>query len=127
VYQRNGQFIYDASSHVRSAGAECVYLEDVFASGAVGACVAVGVEVSYVLIVPPGPEWELGLADLRGKGALGPTLGSVSVDAIVSSSRTARYVVEPHRSANTVTKFDAASSHQKRRAAEKLDSGPGAA
>ena len=51
MYQRNGQFIYDASSHVRSAGAECVYLEDVFASGAVGACVAVGVEVSYVLII----------------------------------------------------------------------------
>jgi len=69
------------------------------------------------------------LADLRGKGALGPTLGSVGVVAIVSSSRTARCVVEPHRSANAVTKFDATSSHQKRRTAEKqaLDSGPGAA
>ena len=69
------------------------------------------------------------LADLRGKGALGTTLGSVSVSAIVLSSRTARCVVEPHGSANAVTKFDAASSHQKRQAADKqaLDSGPGAA
>ena len=56
----SGQFIYDASSHIRSAGAECVYLEDAFASGALGACVVVGVEVSYVLIVTPGPEWGLG-------------------------------------------------------------------
>jgi hypothetical protein len=88
--------------------------------------------VTYVLIVTPVPEWGgLGhvFADQRGKGALGPTLGSVSVAAIVSSSRTSRCVVEPHRSANVVTKFDAASSHQKRRAADKqaLDSGPGAA
>ena len=131
MYQRNDPFIYDASSHVLSAGAECVYLEDRFACGVVGACVAAGVEVPYVLIVPPGPEWGLGqvLADLRGKEALGPTLGSVGVAVIVSSSRTARCVVEPHGSANAVTKFDAASSHQKRRAADKqaLDSGPGAA
>jgi len=49
--------------------------------------------------------------------------------AIVLSSRTALCVVEPHGSANAVTKFDAASSHQKRQAAEKqaLDSGPGEA
>ena len=69
------------------------------------------------------------LIDLRGKGALGPTLGSVGVAVIVSSSRMARCVVELHRSTNTVTKFDAASSHQKRQAADKqaLDSGPGVA
>jgi len=68
-------------------------------------------------------------ADLRGKGALGPTLGSVGVAVIVSSSRTARCVVEPHGSANVVTKFEVASSHQRRRAADKqaLDSRPGAA
>jgi len=68
-------------------------------------------------------------ADLRGKGALGPRLGSVRVAVIVSSSRTARCVVEPHGSANAVTKFDVASSHQKQRAADKQarDSGPGAA
>jgi len=69
------------------------------------------------------------VADLRGKGALGPTLGSVSVAVIVSLSRTARCVVDPHGSAHPVTKFDVASSHQKRRAADKqaLDSGPGEA
>jgi len=38
----------------------CVYLEDAFASGAVGACVVVGVEVLHVLIVTPGPELGLG-------------------------------------------------------------------
>ena len=60
---------------------------------------------------------------------LEPTLGSVGVAVVVSTSRTARCVVEPHGSANAVTKFDSASSHQKRRAADKqvLDSGPGAA
>jgi len=65
-------------------------------------------------------------ADLRGKGAFGPTLGSVGVTVIVSSSRTGRCVVESHGSANVFTKFDSASSHQKRRAADKqaLDSGP---
>jgi len=38
-------------------------------------------------------------------------------------------IIEPHGSANAVTKFDVASSHQKWRAADKqaLDSGPGAA
>jgi len=56
----SGQYIYDASSHIRSAGAECVCLEDAFASGALGACATAGVEVSYVLIVTPGPEWGLG-------------------------------------------------------------------
>ena len=49
-------------------------------------------------------------ADLLGKGTLCPTLGSVGVAVIVSSSRTARCVVAPHGSANTVTKFDVASS-----------------
>ena len=42
---------------------------------------------------------------------LEPTLGSVGVMVIVSSSRTARCVVESHGSANAVTKFDAPSSH----------------
>jgi len=50
-------------------------------------------------------------ADLLGKGALGPTLGSVGVAVIVSSSRTARCVVEPHGSANAVTKINVASFH----------------
>jgi len=49
-------------------------------------------------------------ADLCGKGALGPTLGSVGVAVIVSSSRTARCVVAPHGSVNPVTKFEVASS-----------------
>ena len=52
--------------------------------------------------------------DLRGKGSLGPTLGSVGVAVIVSSSRTARCVVESHGSANAVTKMDVASSHKRR-------------
>ena len=51
---------FQLASHVRSAGAECVYLPDAFASGAVGACVTAGVEVLYVLIVTPGPELGLG-------------------------------------------------------------------
>jgi len=68
-------------------------------------------------------------ADLLGKGALGSTVGSVGVAIIVSSSRTARCVVEPHGSANAVTKINVASSHKRRGAADKqaLDSGPGAA
>jgi len=67
--------------------------------------------------------------DLRGKGALGTTLSSVSVVVIVSSNYTAHCAVETHGSANVVTKFDAASSHQKQRAVDNqaLDSGPGAA
>jgi len=46
----------------------------------------------------------------------------------VSSSRTAHCVVEPHGSANAVTKINVASSHKRRWAADKqaLDSGPGA-
>jgi len=61
---------------------------------------------------------------------LEPTLGSVGVAVIVSSSCTALCVVEPHGSANAVTKFDVASScHQKRQVADKqaLDGGPGTA
>jgi len=72
-------------------GVECVCHEDEFASRVGGACVTAGVEVLYVLIVPPGPEWgpRQVLADLHGKGALSPTLSSVSVAAIVSSRHTA--------------------------------------
>jgi len=46
--------------------------------------------------------------------ATGPTLGSVGVAVIVSSSHTARCVVEAHGSANAVTKINVASSHKTR-------------
>ena len=37
-----------------------MYLPDAFASGAMGARVAAGVKVLYVLVVTPGPELRLG-------------------------------------------------------------------
>ena len=93
-----------------------MYLQDTFASGAVGACVAAGVEVSYVLIVPHGPEWGLWqvLADLRGKGALGPRSAASAWRPLcrraalpaVSLSRTELLMLSPNLMRHHVTRSD---------------------
>ena len=64
---------------------------------------------------PAAPARSVRLQELKVWGSqTGPMLGSVGAAVIVSSSRTARCVVEPHGSANAVTKINVVSSHKTR-------------